>query len=279
MRKYKVDIDPLGEFARELDSITGEIAQHIASTALLQLPDYFFVIPASSSGKYHPKSSIGIGGLVRHTKAVFAIGEELLRHPLYAPFDEETKDNIKVAILLHDGFKSGVNGGEHTVPEHPLLLRNNIKPLLGIPVGKDIEEQEVMDTWSVICDLIETHMGIWNKNKEGKEILKVPTSDPQVFVHLCDYLASRKRIEVDTHTRNSSSLSSPSWKTEPATLVSKGGKLSGQIPYIEKLYKMCAEKGMRDLPEIVYMVDGKVTLTKGEATDIIEELKRKLGQK
>lgn len=277
MRKYKVDLDPLHEFGGELDCISGDLAQHIATTALLQLPDYFWTIPASSSGKYHPKSSLGISGLVRHTKSVFIISEELLTHPLYAPFEDAVKDNIRVAILLHDGFKSGVGGGEHTVANHPLLIRGNINPLLGLPIGKGLDEEEIMDKWNDICNLIETHMGIWNKDKEGQEILQVPTSDPQLFVHLCDFIASRKRIEVDTHTRNSSSLSSPSWKTEPATLVSKGGKLSGQIPYIEKLYKMCAEKGMRDLPEIVYMVDGKVTLTKGEATNIIDDLKKRLG--
>ena len=32
------------------------------------LPDYFFNVPASSTGKYHPEFSLGDGGLVRHTK-------------------------------------------------------------------------------------------------------------------------------------------------------------------------------------------------------------------
>ena len=44
------------------------------------LPDYFFEIPASSTGKYHPSFALGEGGLVRHTKAAVRIGHELLEN-------------------------------------------------------------------------------------------------------------------------------------------------------------------------------------------------------
>ena len=42
------------------------------------LPDYFFVVPASSTGKYHPEYSLGEGGLVRHTKSAVLIAKTLL---------------------------------------------------------------------------------------------------------------------------------------------------------------------------------------------------------
>ena len=37
------------------------------------LPDYFFRVAASSTGKYHPAFSLGEGGLLRHTKAAVRI--------------------------------------------------------------------------------------------------------------------------------------------------------------------------------------------------------------
>ena len=37
------------------------------------LPDYFFLVPASSTGKYHPSFSLGDGGLLRHSKVAFRI--------------------------------------------------------------------------------------------------------------------------------------------------------------------------------------------------------------
>ena len=39
-------------------------------------------------------------------------------------------------------------------------------------------------------------MGQWNKNKYSKIELPKPELEPQKFVHMCDYLASRKWLEV-----------------------------------------------------------------------------------
>ena len=42
------------------------------------LPDYFFEIPASSTGKYHPEFAATEHGLVKHTKVATRIAYELL---------------------------------------------------------------------------------------------------------------------------------------------------------------------------------------------------------
>ena len=47
------------------------------------VPNYFWNIGASSSGKYHPKFSQGMGGLVRHTKAVVLFCKELMSFLCY----------------------------------------------------------------------------------------------------------------------------------------------------------------------------------------------------
>ena len=39
-------------------------------------------------------------------------------------------------------------------------------------------------------------MGKWNTDYNGNEILEVPKDRYQYFVHMCDYLASRKVINV-----------------------------------------------------------------------------------
>ena len=53
------------------------------------LPDYFFSVSASSTGKYHPSFSLGNGGLLRHTKVVVKIAYELLA------IDDRFTDNDK----------------------------------------------------------------------------------------------------------------------------------------------------------------------------------------
>jgi len=278
MRKV-FSIDPTHEFKSELQCIQNPFYLNIVVEALHRVPDYFWFVPASASGKYHPKSSLGIGGLVRHVKSVFWIGEELLAHPLYAPFTEDEKDEIRVAILLHDVCKQGVeNDGSHTVPEHPLLVRKALHVFDNMVYTDDLEgtmkASADVEAWNRICDLIETHMGIWTKDKEGNEILDVPKTKAQLFVHQCDFLASRKIIEVDVTPRDAqagygSKKEEPAWKKELAT--------GAQIGYIRKLYVTASQKGITYPPTAFTDSEGKVTLTKGEATEIIEAIKKALG--
>ena len=54
-----------------------------------------------------------------------------------------------------------------------------------------------IDDIRLLCSLIESHMGQWNKdNYTNKEILPKPVTKLQRFVHMCDYLASRKFLDV-----------------------------------------------------------------------------------
>ena len=48
-----------------------------------------------------------------------------------------------------------------------------------------------------MCSVIESHMGPWNTHPYTKEeILPIPKDKYQNFVHMCDYLASRKFLDV-----------------------------------------------------------------------------------
>ena len=47
-----------------------------------------------------------------------------------------------------------------------------------------------------VSRLIETHMGPWTKDKQGNEILPKPTTNKELLVHLCDYIASRNFLNV-----------------------------------------------------------------------------------
>lgn len=264
------DIDPLYEFRAELGAIASPMYLEIAQEALSKVPHYFWLVPASSSGKYHPKSSLGIGGLLRHVRSVFAISEELLSHKLYGAFNEDTKDEIRVAILLHDACKQGIsNTPGHTVTEHPLLVRGVLYP-------NDMENRDpgtqVTDAWDRICLLIETHMGVWTQDKDGNEVLDVPQSQAQLFVHMCDYLASRKIIEVDITPREAQdgNYGKKDWRVELAT--------DGQVNYIKKLLYDCSRSNKQHSVNLVLTdTHGKRVLTKGVATDAINTLKEALG--
>lgn len=265
MATYK--ISPAKEFEYELSLITDERYFELAARALYKAPDYFYFVPASSSGKYHPKSSLGMGGLVRHVKSVFLIAHELTSNPTVQNMlvgDERMQ--ILVACLLHDCLKQGVAGAEaegvHTVHDHPVLIREHLKP--------DMEEG-MEGAWDAICTIIESHMGSWNVDSKGKSdvVLPIPQTFPQILVHMCDYLASRSIIEVDVNKRSEQLGYKPpeaKWKSEPAT--------DSMLVYLLKLHVEAVSKGIRD-------VGGKLegrSFTKGEAGDLIDSLKAKLGK-
>ena len=180
----------LKELNIELNLIQNPDIKNLVIRALNVVPDYFWIIPASSTGKYHPTYSLGQGGLLRHTKACVRIAWELFRNETIQQYTAEEKDLIIAALLLHDTCKLGVPATRYTVTEHPLLVRY---------VFSSIERNEDEADWSEkILQLIAGHMGQWNTDyKTGKEVLPKPTTRIERFVHMVDYLASRKCLEVN----------------------------------------------------------------------------------
>ncbi len=155
------------------------------------LPDYFFSIPASSTGKYHPEFSLGEGGLLRHTKFAVRIAHELYNdESITGIFTQNEKDLMIFALILHDGLKSGIIKEEYTRFDHPILIANYIK---------DNKDKLTLTNGEIdfVCNVIESHMGPWNTDYKGNEVLKKPINKYQKFVHMCDFLASRKFLNVN----------------------------------------------------------------------------------
>ena len=105
-------------FEDELNFIINPQIRLFAETAIGSLPDYFFEVPASSTGKYHPSYSLGSGGLLRHTRAAVRIAIELSRIEWWN-FSQDEMDLIVVSLMLHDGWKSGLPKQEFSVADHP----------------------------------------------------------------------------------------------------------------------------------------------------------------
>ena len=176
-------------FYTELNYIQDDQIRESTKYLLDRLPDYFYIMPASTSGKYHPKFSLGEGGLVRHTKAAVRIAIELFKDDVFNEFDEHHQDLIIMALILHDGLKQGWSEEGHTAIDHPLIISKfifeNVNNL----------NMKVFDILMVMR-LIKSHMGPWNKDKNGNKILPIPNSYDEKFVHLCDYIASRNFLNI-----------------------------------------------------------------------------------
>lgn len=188
------------QFTIELGYIKNEAIQEDCRTMIDLLPDYFFEIPASSTGKYHPSYSLGKGGLLRHTKAAVRIGYELLQDPCIGDkYTSSEKDIMLMGLLLHDGLKSGSQYSKYTKFDHPILMANYIMEHKADLLMND-EEIELL------CSVIRTHMGPWTRDYNGEDVLEAPKTKYQNFVHMCDYLASRKFLLVPFDDNNNISV-------------------------------------------------------------------------
>ena len=179
-------------FTEELLLITNSKIFEFTSLAVDMLPDYFFVVPASSTGKYHPAYALGDGGLVRHVKAAVNIAAVMFGNTtVCGNFNQRHKDLIISALILHDGLKSGLTKASYTVEEHPILVTRYLRQQFDV-----LHPDKYNEVMNEVFPLIESHMGQWNTNKQGKVILPLPASGPARYVHMCDYLASRKLIDI-----------------------------------------------------------------------------------
>ena len=178
------------KFSKELEYIKSEKIKNACQKMIELLPDYFFEVPASSTGKYHPEYALGEGGLLRHTKAAVRIAYELLNDPCIGDkYTQDEKDLMIMALILHDGLKSGLNHEKYTRFDHPILIADYIM---------DNEEELGLEVEKIefLCDAVKTHMGSWTTDYDGVEVLEKPKTKYQNFVHMCDYLASRKCLLV-----------------------------------------------------------------------------------
>ena len=151
------------------------------------LPNYFFKIPASSTGKYHPKFAGTEHGLLKHTKVAVRIAYDLFE--INDMFTDKEKDLIIMALIMHDGVKKGFTEEEYTRFDHPLLSSKLI-----MEHSKELKMD--IDDVRLLCRMIESHMGKWNTNKYSKVVLPIPNDKYERFVHMCDYLASRSYLNV-----------------------------------------------------------------------------------
>lgn len=182
-------------FYDEINYIKDDKLKESLGKLIELLPDYFFREPAASTGKYHPKYAQGEGGLLRHTKAAVRIGYELLQDlSIGKKYTDHEKDLMLMALLLHDGFKKGVKEERYTRFDHPLIAAKVVIDNAS-KVGLSSEDA------NFISEAIKTHMGDYTVDYSGNEVLEKPHTKYQNFVHMCDFLASRKclLLPFDSH--------------------------------------------------------------------------------
>lgn len=179
-------------FEKEINYMEIEDIKDFFKKAITLVPDYFFEVPASSSGQFHSVLECGFGGLVYHTRAVAKVANYLVNLQQYkSKLNEIEKDCIICAALLHDCIKHDwENKTGFSVHQHPVLAADFVKTdnrLDGI-VNDEIR--------NIIGDAIASHSGEWTTSKRSRIVLPSPQTLVQELVHTSDYIASRGDIHI-----------------------------------------------------------------------------------
>lgn len=186
-------MDMKKQFMDEIEKIENDKLKKVAKKMAKDLPDYFWHVAASSSGKYHPACDLGDGGLVRHSIMVCTCAMDLVTCEMFVRDNSANRDIARVAALFHDGIKHGPVAEDgtyssHTMFEHPRFAADFVR--------EHLVEAKIDDlTTEMICDAIYTHMGKWCTDKySNAKALSKPRTDFEKLIHLADYVASRKYI-------------------------------------------------------------------------------------
>ena len=164
-----------------------------AKAMVKDISEYFWIIPASSSGKYHPNCDLGDGGLVRHSIMVAKCAEDLVISEMFVRDCEINQDIARFAALFHDCIKNGPvkedgTYSDHTEFEHPRFASDFVRTHLETAKVDNLQIE-------MICGAIYTHMGKWCTDKYGNaKALSKPRTDFEKLIHIADYVASRKYI-------------------------------------------------------------------------------------
>jgi len=159
------------DLEEELNRIRDEEIRKLTKECLDGAPSWFWIRPASSTGKYHSSDENITGGLILHTKRVCKIAEILIEAWM-VPINA---DVIRSACILHDIAKYGLGiySTKYTLPNHPQLGGEFIKKIAGDKYKEKVEN---------ISNAITSHMGKWGFSFEN--------NPENLIVHLADVIAT-----------------------------------------------------------------------------------------
>ena len=141
-----------------------------------KIPEYWFMKPASSTGKYHPLDEHLPGGLALHTSRVVDV-VLILMDAVNTPLNDRSV--VISGALLHDiaRFGTAEKSTEHSVRDHATQGAMFVKGL-GLEMTPPIPE-ELLDR---VSRIVMTHMGRWGTPK--------PDAHEEKLVHLADMVAA-----------------------------------------------------------------------------------------
>lgn len=191
---------------KEINLIVDSDIRKWVRATLANVPNYFYVAQASSSGKYHPACTNKVGGLVTHVKRAVYIAYRLCSGWGIKGIQQ---DIVVAATILHDIAKVpstkvmhlyGMVVTDKDFVNHPINAEKYFAPIeIDLPIY-EIGTQKPIDVarennpyWlELITNCIRYHMGLWTPDSINKPLTKYTL--PELCVYTADYIATTKSL-------------------------------------------------------------------------------------
>ena len=163
----------------QIEKIESPHIRKFTKNALDKAHDQFWLVPSSSSGKFHPPEDQGEGGLIRHLVKASEVAYELAR---FYNITTQDRDIVVSAAILHDIQKNGIPWGISSDSNHALVAYHWLDEFdLDQPYKNKIRK----------C--VRYHMSRWSGLKKEIERATRPNTN-ELIVQLSDYFSSRKNV-------------------------------------------------------------------------------------
>jgi len=168
-----------------IDQIHSPEIRAFTIKCLEKAPPELNVIPASSTGKYHHRDTIGNGGLVVHIQRACYFAKVLMDSMKWEAEDPRG-DILLSSLLLHDIGKKEKYDTFFDYQKHAERAANMIQ---------EFGHMIPLKFFNIIHNCIFFHMGPWTNKPVRKPMEKYTVLE--LLTYQCDYMSSRKDMDIN----------------------------------------------------------------------------------
>lgn len=121
------DKEKLQIFEEHIDKIQSSSIREFTKFCILNFPEYFFSLPASTMGKHHGKNET----LIDHVLGCLKIADKVCNEQFKDHWSQKIKDQLRSALLCHDAWRAGEPGEELTITQEDIDTKGLSQEMLG----------------------------------------------------------------------------------------------------------------------------------------------------
>jgi hypothetical protein len=118
--------EKLEVFEKHLNYIENKSIKNFTEFCLFEIPEYFWTLPASTSGTRHKKNQ----SLVDHVNCCLDISDDVIRQ-FENHWTQNQKDQLISSLILHDSYRCGAKGDEFRYTEESIIEKNLDRCFIG----------------------------------------------------------------------------------------------------------------------------------------------------